>query len=103
VPQRYRVIISRRAIKDLADIHAYIKKDSPQNAMTVAARLLLEIDSLEYFPQRYAVYRGSRRLSEEVRRMPSYPFLIYYRVEEAPSSVEIVTVRHGKRLPPGDF
>ncbi len=77
MPPRYRVILSPRARSDLAGIYAYIKTDSPQNAMKVSERLMAATESLEYFPHRFARYFGARKMPDEVRRMPSYPFLIY--------------------------
>ena len=103
MPSRYRVILSPRATADLHSIHAYIAQDSPQNAASFLSELVEAIDSLDLLPSRYRVYSGSRRPAAAVRRMPVPPYLIYYRVDEARSVVDIVTVRHGKRRQPRGF
>jgi plasmid stabilization system protein ParE len=94
MPARFRVILSVRAAADLHSLHDHIQKDSPQNATAFTAELVKAIDSLERLPLRYPVYSG-RRAPAQVRRMPVPPYLIYYRVSEPNSAVEIITVRHG--------
>jgi len=56
--------------------------------------------SLESLPHRYPIYQGRHRPSEVVRRMPFWPYLIYYIVDDRNLRVEIITVRHGKRRQP---
>src|SRR5690349_5565952 len=97
---RYRVIITPRALADLEEIHQYIAQDSEQNAAAFVAKLINAFDSLEQFPQRYRVYSGKRKLSEAVRRMPVSPYLIYYRVQEKKQAADIITIRHGARRQP---
>ena len=60
MPERYRVVISPRALSDLEEIRRYIEKDSPQNASAVIRRFIAAIDSLEQFPHRNKVYQGRR-------------------------------------------
>jgi len=101
--QRYRVIISPAVTSELAEIYAYIERDSPQNASAMISALVDAIDSLEILPQRHPVYRGKRQPSEAVRRMPVPPYLIYYRVNEPHLAVDILRVRHGARRQPRRF
>ena len=103
MPDRFRILISGRAASDLALIHQYIEKDSPQNAASVVAELVQALDSLQALPHRYPVYQGRRLASQQVRRMPVPPYLIYYRVDDRTLAVGIITIRHGKRRQPGRF
>jgi plasmid stabilization system protein ParE len=103
VPRHYRILFSARAAADLASIHQYIERDSPQNATSVAAELVDAIDSLELLPHRYAVYRGRRDPTQAVRRMPVPPFLIYYRIDDGRGAVGVITIRHGKQRQPRRF
>jgi addiction module RelE/StbE family toxin len=103
VPTRYRILFSARAAADLASIHQYIQRDSPQNATSVAAELVVAVDSLELLPHRYPIYQGRGNAMREVRRMPVPPFLIYYRIDDARSSVGVITIRHGKQRQPRRF
>ena len=100
MPDHYRVTITPRACSDLEDIHQYIVKDSPQNASTMVEQLIGAIDGLEILPHRNVVYAGEPRPSEAVRRMPVPPFLIYYRVNDMNLTVDVITIRHGKRRQP---
>lgn len=61
------------------------------------------IDSLEAFPHRHPVYKGSRQPSDIVRRMPVRPFLAYYTVDDARGVVHVVSILHGKRRQPKRF
>ncbi len=99
-PARYHGIISPRASKDLDNIHGYIRKDSPQNASGMIRELIVAIDGLEYFPQRFRVARQIRSRSGETRVMPVWPYVIYYRIAEPPGAVNVITIRHGARRQP---
>ena len=98
--KRYKVIISPAVASELAEIHDFIERDSPQNAAAMISRLLAATDSLEILPERYPVYEGKRQPSETVRRMPVPPYLVYYRIKEVAGAVELITIRHGARRQP---
>ncbi len=100
---RYRVIISPRALDDLQEIHTYIESQSPGNAAGMLGELLAAFDALELLPHRYPIYSARRQPSEAVRRMPVWPYLIYYQVNDATYAVRIVTIRHGSRRQPRHF
>src|SRR4051812_44778243 len=99
----YHLIISNRAASDLQQIHDYIAQDSPQNATTVARKIVAEIDSLTLMPQRHRVYAGRADFSTAIRRVAVWPYLIYYQVLEDRAVVRIVTVRDGRRRQPRKF
>ena len=81
----------------------YIEKDSPQNASSVARRLIEGIDSLQYLPYRFKVYRMNRNPERVVRSTPIRPYILYYRVIESEKVVIILTVRHGAQRQPRTF
>src|SRR5436305_14873616 len=97
MPDQFRVNLTKRALAGIEQIHAYIAKNSPQNAPVTVANLLDAIDGLQIFPHRYPVYKGKRQPSQSVRRMPVPPFLVYYPVNDSAKSVDIVAVLHGAR------
>ena len=103
MPARYRIRAMPRASNDIVGICSYIEKDSPQNAAKVAQILLDAIDSLEIFPHRYTVHEHRKDASKTVYAMPVPPFIVYYRVVERLSLVEVLTVLHGHRKQPRRF
>ena len=56
MPARYRVNFTKKAALDLEEIYDYIRRDSPQNAVSIAHRLVDAIDSLEQLPHRFKVH-----------------------------------------------
>lgn len=90
-----------RASRDLLGICSHVEKHSPQNASGVAQVLLDAIDSLEIFPLRYKVHEHRKDPAKTVHSMPVPPFIVYYRVIERLSVVEILTILHGHRKQPG--
>ena len=103
MPDKYEVRISREASADLETIHAYIERQSPQNAATVVARILDDIESLALLPRRYKVHRQSSSLGFAVHTMPVPPYVVYYCVMDQPRAVQILSVRHGARRRPRSF
>jgi toxin ParE1/3/4 len=103
MPRHYHVIIQPRASRDIIGICTYIEQHSPQNAASVAQRLLNAIDSLEFLPHRYKVHGSRRSPGQSVRSMPVSSFIIYYRVLETRETVEILAVLHGARKQPRHF
>lgn len=89
-----RVIWSPRAVERVAEIAAYIATDRPDAARRWVEELFDLTKSLTAFPH------GGRRVPELNR--PEYRELLYgnyrviYRADE--TRVNIVTVRHGRRL-----
>jgi len=100
---QYRVIMLPEASTDLTGIFDYIERESPQNATAVARKLVDAIDSLERFPHRCRVHVSNRNPERVVRSMPVSPFVVYYRVIERNTAVEILTIRHGARRQPRRF
>jgi toxin ParE1/3/4 len=103
MPVRYQVIMTPRAELDLDDIYNFIAKDSPPNAEKFVSLLIGSIHDLHTMPNRYGIYQGRRRSKRAIRRMAIKLYLVYYRVDDARRSVEIITIRHGMRRQPRRF
>lgn len=101
--EHYRVRIMPQASNDLEEIGTYIEQDSPQNAASIAQKLLEAIDSLELLPRRCRVHERRKDPAKTVHSMPVPPFIVYYRVLDRHNVVEILVVRHGSRRQPRRF
>ena len=67
MPDRYRILMSKRAAADLQAIFDRIAKDSAANAPKMAARILGAIEDLKRFPNRNVVENQSARVRHPVR------------------------------------
>jgi toxin ParE1/3/4 len=85
------VSFTRRALRDLANILAYIAADNRAAASRVAVELIVACDRLEHFPERGrpGLRRGTRELTIV------WPYVIVYRI--AGQNVEILAIWHGAR------
>jgi plasmid stabilization system protein ParE len=99
----YRIILLPEVVSDLASIHDFIERDSPQNAVAVIRKLMESIDTLDQFPQRCKIHLSSTVADRVVRSMSEPPFIIYYRVIDLDHVVEVMTIRHGARKQPKRF
>lgn len=93
----YRLLITDRALSDLAEIRDYIAKRSPANATRFLERLLAKLDVIEASPQGFAKAREDQLVPYTLRQFVVKPYRILYRV--VGNRVEILHVRHGARLP----
>lgn len=88
-----KAIIRETAAADLERIHAWISKDSPNNARSVVERILTAIErSIPAFPDigRKGKVEGTR---EWIVR--GLPYLIVYRVDHVARTVTILSIFHG--------
>jgi toxin ParE1/3/4 len=83
-----------RAAQDIANIADYIRARNPDAARKVRAAILHSLQNLALFPQ-----VGRRQAVEGVRKLVTrkYPYLVYYRVDEAAEEVIILTIQHPAR------
>ncbi len=81
---------SPKAAEDLAQIIAYVQKDSSEAAQRIAESIFARAEALSTFPQRGRVgrVRGTRELP-----LSPLPFVIVYRLHE--DSLEISNILHG--------
>jgi toxin ParE1/3/4 len=91
-----KVRFTRPAQRDLAEIHAYISRDSPDAASRVVARLIEHSQTLADNPF------GGRSTDEPNARVivaPRLRYLIFYTI--APDEIHITHIRHtSRRRPP---
>ena len=103
MPTRYRVIVLPRAFADLDSILGHVAVSSPQGASTVVDQLWRAMQGLQEFPHRCKVHEHRKDPALAVRSMPVWPYIVYYRVDDATRGVRILTVRHGSRRQPRRF
>ena len=87
-----RLIWTARAVEDLAEIRAFISRDSPGAASKIAARISHAVARLAEHPSLGRLGRepGTRELVISRTR-----YIVPYRIEE--SSIVLLAVVHGAR------
>ena len=93
----YRLLYTQRALNDLAEIIGHIAEDDAEAASRFGGSLLDHVDLLARFPRMGSIIRKR----PQVRKLVHSPFLIYYRLDDAKSLIEVLHLRHGARKPPG--
>jgi len=83
------VVFTRRALRDLTNIRAYIADDNPRAASQVAVEIIAACDRLEQLPERGRP--GRRRGTRELTIV--WPYVIVYRMNR--EDVEILAIWHG--------
>jgi toxin ParE1/3/4 len=83
-----------RAAQDIAAIADYIRARNPGAAQRVRGAILHSLQTLVLFPQ-----VGRAQAVEGVRKLVTrrYPYLVYYRVDEAAEEIIILTIQHPAR------
>ncbi|WAC60511.1 type II toxin-antitoxin system RelE/ParE family toxin [Brevundimonas sp. SL130] len=84
-----RLVITRAAARDLAEIEAFIARDSARAARRFVLKLLDACEGLVDQPRAYPE-AGVQNL----RKRPLDDYLIFYRISEA---VEVVRILHAAR------
>jgi addiction module RelE/StbE family toxin len=88
-----KVILAPQAIADLEQIVRRIAKDDPETARRVGNNLIDRVAILEKFPLIGSAYAGRR----DVRKLVSWPYLIFYRVRVEEAVVDVLRYWHGSR------
>lgn len=101
--ETHRVVLTADALADLAAIAHHIRRDSPQGAASMAAKLYDAINSLSSMPTRFRRAGTSRKRGTPVHSMVVRPYIVYYHVAQAAAAVYVLSVRHGKRRQPRRF
>jgi toxin ParE1/3/4 len=92
----YRLLYTKKALNDLAEIIGHIAEDDAQAASRFGSSLAAHVELLARFP-----HMGGRiRKRPRVRKLLHSPFLVYYQVREAKREIEVLHIRHGARKPP---
>lgn len=98
--KQYRVVISPHVYAKIMAQLDYIAEDSLTNAVAWHDRLLNAIEALGEHAGFTVDEEASERVGHEVRRMVfERTYLVFYRVDEVRSVVEVENFRHGMRLP----
>ena len=92
----HKIIFSPRAIADLERIVKTIAKNNPTAAARVGNALLDKVVILGDFPYLGSVF--PRRPS--IRKLVSYPYIIYYRPRADDVAIDILHYRHGAQKEP---
>jgi addiction module RelE/StbE family toxin len=90
-----KLVWTEQAIQDLAVARAYVAKDNPGAAATVARRTLQATEKLFKHPEigRKARLAGTRELV-----IPGTPYLIPYRIHG--DRIELLRILHGRQQYP---
>jgi plasmid stabilization system protein ParE len=89
----YKVILSPLAVSDLQEIVRYVAADDPAAAERLGLRLIGVAETLRKLPRRGHPVR--RRPG--VRKVVLTPYLVFYEVNDATQSVDVLRFWHGAR------
>jgi plasmid stabilization system protein ParE len=90
----YAVMFSQRADKDIISIVKHVAAENPEAAKKLGSSLLdlaLNLDSMPYRGSKVKKRRGVLKLIHQ-------KYLIYYRVNEGNTTVEVLSFKHGARM-----
>lgn len=96
---KYKIQFSKDARKDLKDIYVYIKYSlqEPIIAKKLIDKIRKEIYKLEDNPIIYAIIKDEIIKKREIRKIKVNNYIVFYKVEENKSIVEIVRIMYGRR------
>jgi toxin ParE1/3/4 len=86
--------LTPRATQDLTAIGDYIRSKNPTAAVRVRAAILETLQLLIRFPG-----AGRAQTVEGVRKIVTrrYPYIVYYRIDEAAQEIIVITIQHAAR------
>lgn len=93
----YRLILMKRALRDLQLILAFVARKSPAYAPVVVERILQAIETLEIFPHHNVAMVDNQKWP--IRSLPVMSYLVFFRVDDDRKVVRILRIRHGARKP----
>jgi toxin ParE1/3/4 len=94
-----KIVWSRQAVDDLAEVYDYIARDDPEAANAVVARIISLIKTR--LPATPHMGRPGRVAGTRELVVPGTPFVLPYRVRGR--HIEIIRVYHGTRRWPSDY
>jgi plasmid stabilization system protein ParE len=99
----YRILIQRRAERDIEEAFLYIEERQPAEANRWYKRLRTRIESLSAKPLRCGSAPEALLLGVEIRQLVigkrSGKYRVIFAVDEGSQTVDVLTVRHGARKP----
>ena len=95
----YRVIVTKPARTDIVSIGRYIAKElhAPESAAALVADIYNEAAGLKHMPKRHALVSDERLAHLGIRLIPIKNYLIFYTVDDALQTVNIVRVLYFRR------
>ena len=95
---KYSVVLTSRALRDLDGIYAYIAGELlvPETALNLADRIENEIFSLEFMPHRCPERQRGAYAGKGYRQLSVGNYTAIFRVDERKKQVVVVTVRYSK-------
>lgn len=95
---KYKIQFSKDARKDLIDIYSYIRYNlqEPTIAKKLEKRIREEVYKLEDNPTIYAIIKDEIIRKREIRKIKVNNYIVFYKVEENNSIVEIVRIMYGR-------
>jgi plasmid stabilization system protein ParE len=94
---RYRILISKRASKDVQRIFDGIAATSARNATSVARRILDAANGLKDVPHRTIVEGQRETEPHPVRSLPVQSWVIFFEIHDDRHAVHILRIRHGSQ------
>ena len=93
----HKIVYLPLAMSDISAAAEYIASalDSPQAAEAMLAELDRAVRRIAQFPYAHELYRTSRPMLDEVRKVPVKGYVLYYAVFD--DRVEIRRFLHGRR------
>jgi len=95
----YKVVWSKTALKQFAEIYAYILEDSYQNAQAVRKKMLEQVAGLNKDPKSYNPDKLRLDNNGDFRAFEVYKFRVTFYVDEENKIVNILRVRSTKQEP----
>ena len=96
---KYKVMISAKAARDLDSIYAYIanEKQAFENARGQVDRIKTAILNLNTFPQSHQERREGRYAGKGYRQLIIDNYIAIFRINETEKSVYVVTIQYQGR------
>ncbi len=96
MPRTYKVLLTRHAQNDLAEMYDYIRADSPENGAAVVLTIEEKVISLATMPERAALIPENALLDTGYRHLVHGNYRIIFRIQG--DSVMVLRIIHGARL-----
>lgn len=95
----YKLVVSKPAEKDLADILQYISKDlsAPKAASDFLDEVLKCYDNVSANPLMYALCDNDRLKNKKYRKAIIKNYIMFYRVDETSHTIYIMRFIYGRR------
>lgn len=96
MPKTYKVLLTRHAQNDFAEIYDYISADSPENGGAFVLTIEEKVASLTSMPERAPMIPENALLGTGYRHLIHGKYRIIFRIQA--DSVIILRIIHGARL-----